>query len=318
MSVHTAALWFSCFILYAFLGWVCETVYCSVLQKRFVERGFLRGPLCPIYGAGALAILWLLAPFVKNVVLIFALGAAVTSALEYATSFLMEKLFHMRWWDYSAHRFNIKGRVCLLNSTLFGLLCVVLTEGIHPLAAGLLAAVPPTALYCADSAVFAAFAADTVVSVVATVRLRDRLEKLIEAEEQLKLRFEAELAEKRERLEAEWTERKERFSEEMAERKERLDGELGERKEELRARLARLDRDGDGRVTLGELAKSSRERAAENRAALLALVREKAARLTAGERYLLRSFPSLRLSGRGGDAMARLRDALDHARKKKT
>lgn len=87
------ASWFLYFIIYSVLGWAAETIYCSVPQKHFVERGFLRGPLCPIYGAGAVIILWALEPYINNIPTIFILGLILTSLLEYITSFLMEKFF---------------------------------------------------------------------------------------------------------------------------------------------------------------------------------------------------------------------------------
>lgn len=119
-------------VIYSFLGWCCEVIYCSVGQGRFVNRGFLNGPFCPIYGFGAVLVLLGLNDFPSTVAGIFAGGFIITSALEYFTSWSMEKLFNNKWWDYSNRRFNINGRVCLLNSTLFGMLCLILYFDIHP------------------------------------------------------------------------------------------------------------------------------------------------------------------------------------------
>ena len=108
--------WFLLFILYSFLGWCGETVYCSLGQRRLCEkRGFLNGFLCPIYGHGALLVLYALHGGCESPLLTFLFGMLLTSAVEYVTSYYMEKLFHMRWWDYSHYRFQINGRVCLLN-----------------------------------------------------------------------------------------------------------------------------------------------------------------------------------------------------------
>ena len=118
---------FLLFIAYSTLGWCGEMIYCSVPKGRLCEkRGFLNGFLCPIYGHGALLVLYALRGGFRNPFLTFLFGALLTSALEYFTSWVMEKLFHMRWWDYSHYKFQINGRVCLLNSTCFGLACVVL------------------------------------------------------------------------------------------------------------------------------------------------------------------------------------------------
>jgi uncharacterized membrane protein len=121
------------FIIYSFLGWVCETIYCSIIDKQYVNRGFLKGPICPIYGAGAFIAIILLAPFSENIIILFLSAMIFTSILEYSTGFLLETIFNLRWWDYSSYKFNIKGRVCLLNSILFGILSVVTIKIINPI-----------------------------------------------------------------------------------------------------------------------------------------------------------------------------------------
>ena len=121
------------FFIYAFLGWCCECVYCSLGDKKVVNRGFLNGPICPIYGFGALAIIYLLNDYIGDWAIVFTMGLIMTSILEYVTSVILEFLFHSTWWDYSNRMFNINGRVCLKNSILFGIMSVVLMEIIHPM-----------------------------------------------------------------------------------------------------------------------------------------------------------------------------------------
>ncbi len=124
---------FLLYIAYSTLGWCGEMLYCSIPKGKLCEkRGFLNGFLCPIYGHGALLVLYALHGGFQNPFLTFFFGAIVTSILEYFTSWLMEKLFHMRWWDYSHYKFQINGRVCLLNSTCFGLACVLLCHLVQP------------------------------------------------------------------------------------------------------------------------------------------------------------------------------------------
>lgn len=124
---------FLLYIAYSTLGWCGEMLYCSIPKGKLCEkRGFLNGFLCPIYGHGALLVLYVLHGGFQNPFLTFFFGAIVTSILEYFTSWLMEKLFHMRWWDYSHYKFQINGRVCLLNSTCFGLACVLLCHLVQP------------------------------------------------------------------------------------------------------------------------------------------------------------------------------------------
>ena len=131
--LNHAAVVFLLLLFYSFLGWCGEMIYCSIGQRKLCEkRGFLNGPLCPIYGHGALLVLLVMGNRWNSPIATFLVGMVLTSAVEYVTSYAMEKLFHMRWWDYSRRRFNLNGRVCLLNSLLFGLACLVLRYGIQP------------------------------------------------------------------------------------------------------------------------------------------------------------------------------------------
>lgn len=123
---------FMYWFIYSFFGFIIETIYTSVPARKFQDRGFLSSPIIPIYGFGAMSVILILAPYTKNIILLFVLSFFLTSVLEYITSYVMEKLFHMRWWDYSERKFNIKGRVCLRNSLMFGGLSVILIELIHP------------------------------------------------------------------------------------------------------------------------------------------------------------------------------------------
>jgi len=126
------------FFIYCLVGWICEELYCSILAKKIVNRGFLYGPYLPIYGFGAMSVLFLLRPFIKNIILLFFAGMIVTSIIEYIGSFLLEKIFHIKLWDYSKNFLNINGRVCLLNSTMFGLLSLLMVYVIHPFVSGVI------------------------------------------------------------------------------------------------------------------------------------------------------------------------------------
>ena len=165
---------------YSIIGWCGEMVYCSICQRKLCEkRGFLNGPVCPIYGHGALVVLLCLHGGCKNPLLTFLLGAVLTSLVEYITSFAMEKLFHMRWWDYSQYKFHLNGRVCLLISTLFGLASVFLCHFANPpisaWLAGLLAsgAAVPLSLI-----LLAVYLTDIVLSVRGAIQLGGRLARL--------------------------------------------------------------------------------------------------------------------------------------------
>ena len=127
-------MWFLYFIIYSFLGWICEVIYCSIPAKRFINRGFLKGPICPVYGFGAVFVIYIMTSLnIKSPILIFIFGGIIASIIEFIADLMLEYIFHTRLWDYSNRKFNIKGRVCLLNSTLFSILSLVLMSFIHPI-----------------------------------------------------------------------------------------------------------------------------------------------------------------------------------------
>ena len=115
------------FFFYSFIGWFFESCYCSIRPKKWVNRGFLRGPICPIYGTGGLVMMVCLLPLrhitenlYLNELLIFIAGAVLCDIVEFMTSYIMEKLFNARWWDYSNKKFNIQGRICLTHTFYWG------------------------------------------------------------------------------------------------------------------------------------------------------------------------------------------------------
>lgn len=120
------------FFIYGFMGWSCEVIYAAIIDGRFVNRGFLNGPICPIYGFGVLFVLTLLEPIRENFLFLFIGSVILTSALEFVTGFLLEKVFKMQWWDYSNERFNIHGYICLKFSIVWGFACLIVVDIIHP------------------------------------------------------------------------------------------------------------------------------------------------------------------------------------------
>lgn len=113
------------FFIYSFLGWIMEVTLTLITDKKFVNRGFLLGPCCPIYGCGCILLNLLLHNYTNNILVLFILTMFTCSSLEYITSFLMEKIFKLRWWDYSQMKFNINGRICLETMTPFSILGVL-------------------------------------------------------------------------------------------------------------------------------------------------------------------------------------------------
>jgi uncharacterized membrane protein len=130
------------FFFYSVLGWILEVIYSFAVRKKLVNRGFLYGPLCPIYGVGALLVLFLLRPFQGNVLVLFLMTGLMTTALEYTVSYTLEKLFKTTWWDYSNSKFNVNGRICLRSTVSFGVVGVVVVKFLHPVLRNLIAAIP--------------------------------------------------------------------------------------------------------------------------------------------------------------------------------
>lgn len=124
---------FCYFFIYAFLGWCCEVAFAAMIDGKFVNRGFLNGPVCPIYGFGVIFVLYILNPVKNNFILLFIGSVILTSILEYFTGFILDKFFHKHWWDYSNERFNIKGYICLRFSILWGMACLIVVDIIQPI-----------------------------------------------------------------------------------------------------------------------------------------------------------------------------------------
>ena len=170
---------FLLYIAYSTLGWCGEMLYCSIPKGHICEkRGFLNGFLCPIYGHGALLVLYLLHGGFQNPVLTFIFGAIVTSILEYFTSWIMEKLFHMRWWDYSHCKYQLNGRICLTNCIFFGLGCVLLCHVVNPPVLRWLMGIGPEYTVPAASFIFGLYIMDNVLSIRSAFQLSHRLDKL--------------------------------------------------------------------------------------------------------------------------------------------
>ena len=125
--IYTFSTWLLFFYFYCFLGWVWETCYVSVLKARWVNRGFMRGPFLPIYGSGAIVVLIFTLPFRTNAWPVFVVGLRSATLLEYFTGAAMEKMFHVRYWDYSRQRLNLNGYICVTSSLAWGCFSVILT-----------------------------------------------------------------------------------------------------------------------------------------------------------------------------------------------
>lgn len=121
------------FMFYSFVGWVIEIINELITEKRYVNRGFLIGPYCPIYGCGALIIILSLTRYLKDPIVLFIMAVVICSILEYFTSYIMEKIFKARWWDYTNRKYNINGRICLETLVPFGIGGLIIMYLVNPL-----------------------------------------------------------------------------------------------------------------------------------------------------------------------------------------
>lgn len=166
---------FYTFLLYSLFGWVYESCLVSVRQKSLVNRGFLNGPIIPIYGAGAVLICIILDPVSKNLLLVFLGGMVLATILEFMTSYVMEKIFHAKWWDYSNYRFNIQGRICPIVSLFWGLLSVLMTVFLKPVSNSLIHRIPRRIGEILAIIMILIIVADLVTTVISTLKLNQKL-----------------------------------------------------------------------------------------------------------------------------------------------
>lgn len=167
------------FFFYSFAGWCLESTYCSIGEKRLVNRGFLTGPLCPIYGTASLVLIVLIYnPFKDNPLAVFALGIILCDIVEYLTSYLMEKLFAARWWDYTYELLNIKGRICLKHSLYWGVISIIFVNVIHPATENLYAKITGNYVYYILAAVLIVFVIDVIHAVIKASDIRKLHQKL--------------------------------------------------------------------------------------------------------------------------------------------
>lgn len=272
------------FFVYGLLGWCAEVIFAAVKEHRLVNRGFLCGPICPIYGFGMVALLYaaraLGAPGLPlSVPVVFVVGGVLTTLLELIGGWGLYRLFRIRWWDYTGIPFNLGGYICPQFSLLWGLGSVVMVKGLHPLLARLGDRIPLQALLPLDLILLLVFAVDTAASAAAAAGLDRKLKEIDE-------------------LRARLRRTSDRLTELLGTGAMTADTLLDEQK--LQLALARMERRDD--------AEALREELTTHAAALRARLREMDLDRF-GARRLLRAFPRMR-SLRYGETLAATREAL--------
>lgn len=173
-------------IIYSFFGLVWETCYVSVKSGKFVNRGFINGPLCTIYGFGAVSVYVILRPFSDNLLYLYLGGVVVATALEYVTAVLMESIFHTSWWDYSDNKFNFQGRICLGASLGWGAFTVILFKVLHPLVESIVILYPVYVGEIGICVIGVGYVVDFAFSAAAAFRIQEKLPVIEAAMEQAK------------------------------------------------------------------------------------------------------------------------------------
>lgn len=173
--------YFVWFLFYSCSGWIYESILCSITDKKLVNRGFLNGPVCPVYGVGAIVILVCIKDNSSSYLQLFITGAVLACTVEYITSVLLEKLFHAKWWDYSRYKFNIHGRICLLGAVVFGTFAVVLIKFINPLIVGYTELISNKLLIIIAVSGAIVIITDLVFTVIHLLSLNGRLNEIQEA-----------------------------------------------------------------------------------------------------------------------------------------
>ena len=177
------------FIIYSFLGWCIETIYATINKKEFVNRGFLHGPFCPIYGFGTLSIIVLLKPIESNYIFLFLGSVFLTSTIEYITGYILENSFNSTWWDYSDRPYNLHGRVCLSFSIIWGFISIFILKVIHPYTIYIVNSIPNSLSMILFNVMLLYLFVDFTVTVITIFKLKSLLTQLNNAYSELTVKL---------------------------------------------------------------------------------------------------------------------------------
>lgn len=166
---------YSMFAIYAFIGWIVEVIYYGITEGKFINRGFLNGPLCPVYGIGFYAVIIMLLPFEDNLPILFFGSMAVTTLIEFLAGAILYKIFDLRWWDYSNYKLNVKGFICMQFSIYWGIACTLAIKILHPTVLFILDWIPDIAQLVLMGIFTVCLIADLITTVVTIVGFKKKL-----------------------------------------------------------------------------------------------------------------------------------------------
>lgn len=236
------------FFVYGLLGWCTEVAFAAWKEHRFVNRGFLNGPICPIYGIGVGVVVQFLTPYKDSLLILYITSVILVTALEWATGFILEKVFHNKWWDYSNMPLNLNGYVCLLFSLIWGVACVIIVDFIHPLIHTALSYIPHVLGIIIIVVFGIAMFADLYVTASGILKMNKRLAKMQEIANELhqisdKLgeniyKSTITAIEKQEELTASISEKQEELTASLSEKQAEISASIAEKQEELKKNVA--------------------------------------------------------------------------------
>lgn len=284
------------FVIYAFLGWCTEVAYAALETGKFVNRGFLNGPVCPVYGCGVLVVIVVLTPLKESFLILFLGSILLTSVIEFITGFLLERLFHNQWWDYSNEHFNICGYVCLKFSILWGIACTLIMDVIHPTIYKMIQIVPKLPGIIILVILCIIFAVDLVITVSTILKFNEHLKLLDELGAKIKV-VSNEIGENIYEGVTTVLEKSDDFKETM----EIKSTEFSENHEELVENLSNIKNSiNDKKESFTESisnVKSTLAERKEERSQLQARYKELLEKHNKGEKRLMKAFPAMKAKG---------------------
>ena len=293
------------FFVYGVLGWCVEVAFAAVKEGRFVNRGFLNGPICPIYGVGVTVVVYFLTPYKDNLILLYVLSTVLVTVLEGLTGYLMDKIFHHKWWDYTNQPLNIGGYVCLIFSLVWGVACVLIVRVIHPVIHKILTFIPHTLGLVMLAVLEICIFIDLYVTAAGILKLNHQLEAMA--------KIAAELHEISDKLGENIHEGMMDTMEATEERRKKLEAATAERRKKLEAATEEGRRKlesatEEGRRKLEAATEGSRRKLSEGRTRIGGTADEARQQLQARSEELRKKYEEL--SGQGGAVSRRLMKAF--------
>ena len=292
------------FLIYGFIGWCTEVAYVGLSTGRFVNRGFLNGPICPIYGFGVLLVVVVLTPLKDNFFILFMGSLILTTVIEFLTGFILEKVFHNKWWDYSDQPFNICGYICLKFSIMWGLACTFVMEIVHPVIYKIIHIFPHIPGLIIMIVLLAVFVCDIVITVSTILKFNKRLRLMNEIAARMKV-ISDEIGENIYEGVTKAKEKGEEFQEKLEDVQENFQEKREDAHENFQEKLEASKENFQYNI------QKKKEEAAELRKKYNELISAKAL----GYKRLLKAFPDMK-SGKNQESLNKIRQYLNEKKKK--